>query len=435
MCASSSSSAEDVRPWPMDHAADVIASDRGRTTGSLRDYCRTCTGSATLRRRQRQARREPAAPRATVSRSGALQARPRPAPRAAASRVRTDCSLTWRRTSPTSSPAFSAGLPSARRSPPAMPAEGAPRARPARLRLSQDETELGGRRVPRRPPAAWPPAGPAAAGAPPRRRTVSRTSLLDGGRGDQPLEQARLGHRPLLEGDDDVAVLHPGPGGRRVLHDLDDDDAEALADPVARRRARPSPARTGPGSARRATPTAARRPPPPPRSEEQPATSSASGRERSLAAALQLARRAPQRVADAVEARVDVRASPAGSWRRSASGRTAAATRSATTPGAPGPSASAVSSRSAGRSSASQQRATGGADAARARAHVAGGSTSSSGRRARRAGRACRSAARCSSRTRALAPHAGCCSGRSPAARSSRSRPRPATGCTAGLPA
>ena len=35
-----------------------------------------------------------------------------------------------------------------------------------------------------------------------------------------------------LERDDDIAALEPGPGGRRVLDDLHDDDAEPLADAV-----------------------------------------------------------------------------------------------------------------------------------------------------------------------------------------------------------
>src|SRR5262249_18334462 len=49
---------------------------------------------------------------------------------------------------------------------------------------------------------------------------------------DQPLEHARLGHRPLAEGHDDVAGTQPRVRGRRAFEHLDDHHAVALADAV-----------------------------------------------------------------------------------------------------------------------------------------------------------------------------------------------------------
>src|SRR5947207_2474173 len=52
-------------------------------------------------------------------------------------------------------------------------------------------------------------------------------------RGDDPLEHARLGHGPRTERDDDVAVLQTRARRRPPFDDLDDQDAEPLANPVA----------------------------------------------------------------------------------------------------------------------------------------------------------------------------------------------------------
>ena len=54
-------------------------------------------------------------------------------------------------------------------------------------------------------------------------------------RGDDPLEHARLGHGPRTERDDDVAVLQTRARSRPPFDDLDDQDAEPLANPVAGR--------------------------------------------------------------------------------------------------------------------------------------------------------------------------------------------------------
>src|SRR5205085_9918927 len=52
---------------------------------------------------------------------------------------------------------------------------------------------------------------------------------------DLALELTRLGDRPPVERHDDVAALESAARGRRAVHDVDDHDAEALADAVFRR--------------------------------------------------------------------------------------------------------------------------------------------------------------------------------------------------------
>src|SRR5262245_431629 len=51
-------------------------------------------------------------------------------------------------------------------------------------------------------------------------------------RGDEPLQEARLGYRPVLECDHQVAALQAGLLGRRSLHDVDDEHTETLAEAV-----------------------------------------------------------------------------------------------------------------------------------------------------------------------------------------------------------
>src|SRR5437773_2484299 len=58
---------------------------------------------------------------------------------------------------------------------------------------------------------------------------------LHGAACDLTLQLARLGDGPPVERHDDVAALEAAARGRRAVHDVDDHDAEALADAVFRR--------------------------------------------------------------------------------------------------------------------------------------------------------------------------------------------------------
>src|SRR5207245_595576 len=176
-------------------------------------------------------------------------------------------------------------------------------------------------------------------------------------RGDQPLEHPRLGDRTLLERDDEVAGLDPRRLGWGSVHHVDDEDPEALAHAVTGRDlvhlllgqiadAYAEPRPLGRVDRRRRHGERQNHHGQHPDERGGPRPHSRPRRSSFTSWSSTAPRRSRRRVTSSVSK---------SSWRSAASGTTAAAIRSAMTPGA-WPAASAVSSRSGGRASASSRR-------------------------------------------------------------------------------
>src|SRR3989441_98453 len=224
------------------------------------------------------------------------------------------------------------------------------------LRISKEETKFGGDSFPdhrarhgREPHREE----PAPLGAEHRHLALAVRRR----RGDEPLEHPRLGDGSLAERDHDVAALEARARSGRSLDDLDDHDAEPFADPVARRDLLHLLLREVPDPDAEPRPLSHVR-----RRRRRQREGEHPGRERERGAGARDHSRPPSSSLTRSSSAPDKRSSrlvtasvSSSSWRSAASGRTAAAIRSAIAPGG-WPSASAVPRRSAGRSSALSNR-------------------------------------------------------------------------------